>query len=201
MTSRTDLWSYEKKARQQGYQQIAGIDEAGRGPLAGPVVATACILPQEIDLPGIKDSKKLSPERREAFYEILFSTEGVKIGVGVVDHLRIDEINILNATKEAMIQAISKLDLNPDYLLVDGLHLAHPIPCLKIIKGDNLSISIMAAAIIAKVTRDRVMAELDAAYPEYGFKQHKGYGTAAHLEALRRLGRSPIHRQSFEYQM
>ncbi|MBA3957902.1 MAG: ribonuclease HII [Parachlamydiaceae bacterium] len=193
------LHAYEEAARLQGYSLIAGVDEAGRGPLAGPVVAAACIIPQGIFLAGIDDSKKLSPVQRCEFYEQIMSDSRIHVGVGIVSHQEIDQINILQATIKAMLQAIQALVMSPDCLLVDGLKLEHPtIPSQKIIKGDSLSHSIAAASVIAKETRDRLMVEEDKKWPQYGFKQHKGYGTPAHVEALKRLGPSPIHRLSFK---
>jgi ribonuclease HII len=190
---------YERKARQQGYVRIAGIDEAGRGPLAGPVVAAACILPDGFDLPGIDDSKKLTPEKREEFYAILCENPAILSGIGIVEAIIIDQINILQATLQAMTAAIMQLKEKPDYILVDGNRLP-PVKIAgeSIIKGDNLSGSIMAAAILAKVTRDRIMKKLDKEWPGYGFALHKGYPTAKHLEALRLLGPCPEHRQSYE---
>ena len=176
---------------------ICGIDEAGRGPLAGPVVAGAVILPEECDILYINDSKKLSAAKREALYEIIME-KAAAVGVGMADHRRIDEINILQATYEAMRKAISNLNVKPDILLNDAVTipgiLYRQVP---IIKGDAKSISIGAASIIAKVTRDRLMMEYDRAYPEYGFASHKGYGSADHIEAVKKYGPSPIHRRSF----
>ncbi|ADH17719.1 ribonuclease HII [Chlamydia trachomatis] len=188
---------FENQAIEQGYSQVAGIDEAGRGPLAGPVVAGACILPRGKVFLGIDDSKKLTPKQRRYLYELLLEDPEVDCGVGVVSVERIDEINILEATKEAMVQAIASLRSTPDFLLVDGLFLPHKVPSLKIIKGDARSVSIAAASIIAKEYRDELMRKLHVEYPEYGFDKHKGYGTAAHLQALKHFGPCVYHRKSF----
>lgn len=194
------LIKYEKAARAQGFRWIAGVDEAGRGPLAGPVFAAACIIPEKCFFRGIDDSKKLSPEQRDDLFVKITTHKDVVYGIASVSHDEIDRINILQASMQAMLQAVAKLFVVPDFLLVDGLHLPHPnIPSQKIIKGDALSQSIAAASILAKVSRDRLMIELDAQWPEYGFKQHKGYGTPKHLEALAKYGPSPIHRRSFSY--
>ncbi len=189
-------WAFEENAQKQGYRLIAGVDEAGRGPLAGPVVAAACIVPNGFDVSGIDDSKKLSPKQREFLFHRISSS--CTTAVGIVEAPVIDVINILQASIQAMIEAVKKLVPSPDYLLVDGLTLPFSIPSEKIIKGDALSFSIGAASIIAKVTRDRIMEELDAIYPQYGFKKHKGYGTAVHLKALQEHGPCPIHRKTFE---
>ncbi|MGK5595427.1 MAG: ribonuclease HII [Parachlamydiaceae bacterium] len=189
------LVKYEDEARQQGFKLIAGIDEAGRGPLAGPVTAGACIIPEGKYFKGINDSKLLNALQREELFKKITEDSDVIFGVGIVDHRTIDEINIYQATVKAMLQAIENLRLKPDFLLVDGLKLHHhEIPSIKIIKGDQLSQSIMAAAIIAKVTRDRMMEEYDKEWPVYGFKHHKGYSTKKHFDALNQYGPSPIHR-------
>jgi ribonuclease HII len=193
------LCAYERKARQQGFQTIAGVDEAGRGPLAGPVVAAACILPDGIRLPGINDSKQLTAEERERLYEAIKNNPDILSGVGIVEAVIIDQINILQATFRAMTAAIIALAQKPDYVLIDGNQLPRlEIPCEGIVEGDTLSQSIMAAAIIAKVTRDRIMREQAKRWPGYGFDEHKGYPTAKHIEALKRLGPCPIHRRSYE---
>jgi len=193
------LIKFEKEARAQGFSIVAGIDEAGRGPLAGPVVASACIIPEGIFFPGIDDSKVLTPEQREKLFAEITSCEGVIYAVGIVSHEDIDKLNIYQATIKAMLIAVESLSIIPNMLLVDGLKLPHPsIPCQKIIKGDALSQSIAAASVIAKVTRDRLMVEYDAQWPEYGFKKHKGYATSQHQEALELFGPCPIHRMSFE---
>jgi ribonuclease HII len=191
------LLQYENEARLKGFQTIAGIDEAGRGPLAGPVVAAACIIPQGILLPGVNDSKQLSPAARQKLFQQIKTIPDIIFSIGRVDPAEIDRINIYQATIVAMQHAVEGLSCRPDYLLVDGMKLPHDIPVLKIIKGDALSQSIAAASIIAKVTRDAMMEEYDKQWPQYGFAKHKGYGTAAHLAALAEHGPCPIHRRSF----
>jgi ribonuclease HII len=191
------LLQYENEARLKGFQTIAGIDEAGRGPLAGPVVAAACIIPQGILLPGVNDSKQLSPAARQKLFQQIKTIPDIIFSIGRVDPAEIDRINIYQATIVAMQHAVGGLSCRPDYLLVDGMKLPHDIPVLKIIKGDALSQSIAAASIIAKVTRDAMMEEYDKQWPQYGFAKHKGYGTAAHLAALAEHGPCPIHRRSF----
>lgn len=190
-----ELFSYEREYA--AYQAICGIDEVGRGPLAGPVVASAVILPKDCDILYINDSKKLSEKKREMLYdEIMEKT--VAVGIGIVGPERIDEINILQATYEAMREAICKLSVQPDLLLNDAVKIPGvDIPQVSIIKGDAKSASIGAASIIAKVTRDRMMVEYDSIFPEYGFAANKGYGTAIHIAALKELGPTPIHRRSF----
>lgn len=179
------------------YCHICGIDEAGRGPLAGPVVAGAVILPKECKIRYLNDSKKLSASRREELFDEI-REKAVASAVGIVSPARIDEINILQATYEAMRQAISKLTTSPDLLLNDAVIIPQvEIPQIPIIKGDARSMSIAAASILAKVTRDRLMVEYDKIMPEYGFAGHKGYGSAAHIEVLKKLGPSPIHRKTF----
>lgn len=186
---------YERKYSDFSY--ICGIDEVGRGPLAGPVVAAAVILPKDCRILYINDSKKLSEEKREALYEEIME-QAVAVGIGVVSHERIDEINILQATYEAMRQAVGKLSVEPDLLLNDAVTIPGlPMKQIPIIKGDAKSISIAAASIVAKVTRDRMMVELDRFYPEYGFAGNKGYGSGAHIEALKTIGPCKIHRRSF----
>lgn len=176
---------------------ICGIDEAGRGPLAGPVAAGAVILPEDCEILYLNDSKKLSEKRREELYEEI-TEKAVSFGVGIVGPDRIDEINILQATYEAMRQAVSKLSVVPGLLLNDAVTIpGMEIPQVPIIKGDAKSVSIAAASILAKVTRDRMMRDYEELFPEYGFAKHKGYGTKAHIEALRRFGPCPIHRASF----
>lgn len=190
---------FEEKAYLEGYQVIAGIDEAGRGPLAGPVVAAACILPRGLLIEGVNDSKKLTGKVRERLFNRLTGDPSIKYGVGIISPEEIDRINIYQATIQAMWQAVDQLSVSPDYLLIDGMALIHAsIPCLKIIKGDQLSLSIAAASIIAKETRDRLMRSYHEQWPAYGFDQHKGYGTERHLEALDRHGPCPIHRYTFE---
>lgn len=193
-----NLSKFEREYYEKGYKSIAGIDEAGRGPLAGPVVAGAVILPKDCLLEGINDSKKLSEKKREKLYDDIIEN-AVAWGVGIVDHTVIDEINILNATRLAMKKALENLTVKPDYILIDAEKKVdtNGIPYLPIIKGDALSISIGAASIIAKVTRDRMMKEYDKIFPMYGFEKHKGYGTKAHVEAIKEHGPCMIHRNSF----
>lgn len=192
------LHAYERLHRTAGIQYIAGVDEAGRGPLAGPVVAAAVILPPDIYIPFINDSKKLSPAQRDVLYDLICA-EAISYGVGIADHNRIDRINILQATFEAMSEAVKQLNPKPQVLLNDAVNnpRIHGIPQVPIIKGDALSISIAAASIIAKVTRDRLMDEYALLYPQYGFAKHKGYFTEEHQQALRKFGPCPIHRRSF----
>lgn len=182
-----------------GYQRIAGIDEAGRGPLAGPVVAAACVLPEGLFFPGIDDSKKLSSAKRFTLFQEIISSPGVDYGLGVVGADLVDEINILQATLMAMLMAINRLSFPPDFLLVDGPYLPEtPIPGKGIIHGDRLSQSIAAASILAKCTRDQIMDQAHETWPLYGFIKHKGYGTKAHCQAIAEHGPCPIHRMSFE---
>jgi len=185
-------------ARKAGYGLIAGVDEAGRGPLAGPVVAAAVILPQGKDLAGVRDSKKMTPRAREEAFSLI-QNEALASAIGVVSQKDIDESNILKASLEAMRLAIVALDPQPEFLLVDGIHsVSLPIPgrCLK--KGDQLSRTISAASVLAKVYRDRIMLAYHETYPVYGFDRNKGYGTAYHLKALRQYGPSPLHRLTFK---
>ena len=186
---------YEKKYGEYSY--ICGIDEVGRGPLAGPVVAAAVILPKDCNILYINDSKKLTEQKREELYDQIMK-QAVSVGIGIVSHERIDEINILQATYEAMRQAVGKLSVTPDLLLNDAVTIPElPMKQVPIIKGDAKSISIAAASIVAKVTRDRMMVELDRFYPEYGFAGNKGYGSAVHIQALKEIGPCSIHRRSF----
>lgn len=186
---------YEKKARLSGYNLVAGVDEAGRGPLAGPVVAACCFIPLDVIFPGINDSKKLSSQQRADFYHQITLTPGAVYGIGIVESFIIDKINILQATMKAMQLAIFHMPIQPDYLLVDGNKLPSlDIPAQALIGGDSLSQSIMAAAILAKYTRDQIMLKAHRFWPSYGFDKHKGYGTPHHLEKLREHGTSPIHR-------
>lgn len=190
-----ELSRYEREYAEAGY--ICGIDEVGRGPLAGPVVAGAVILPRDCGILYINDSKKLSEKKREELYEVIME-QAVAVGIGMVGPARIDEINILQATYEAMREAIGKLAVKPDILLNDAVTIPGvTIRQVPIIKGDAKSISIGAASIVAKVTRDRMMVEYDKVMPEYGFAANKGYGAAAHIQALKKYGPSPIHRASF----
>ena len=190
-----NLKKYEKEYAEYGY--ICGIDEVGRGPLAGPVVAGAVILPKDCDILYINDSKKLTAAKRDELYDIIME-KAVAVGIGMASPARIDEINILQATYEAMREAISKLSVKPDLLLNDAVTIPGvDIRQVPIIKGDAKSISIGAASIVAKVTRDRMMAEYDKIMPEYGFASNKGYGSAEHIAALKKVGPSPIHRASF----
>lgn len=190
-----EMKKFEHKYEHLGY--LCGIDEVGRGPLAGPVVACAVILPKDCNILYLNDSKQLSARKRQELYDIILR-EAVSVGLGMVGPARIDEINILQATYEAMREAISKLSVVPQLLLNDAVTIPEvQIPQVPIIKGDAKSISIAAASIVAKVTRDRMMTEYDAVMPEYGFASNKGYGSAAHIEAIRKYGPSPVHRASF----
>lgn len=191
-----DMMIFERQARDKGYKYICGIDEVGRGPLAGPVVAAAVILPEEFYLPGLTDSKKLSAEKRELFYGTILS-EAVAYGVGIISPEQIDELNIYQATKAAMLMAVDELAVSPEYMLIDAMELALPIPQESLIKGDARSVSIAAASVVAKVTRDRIMIKLAEIFPQYGFDQNMGYGTKRHLEALNRDGITDYHRKSF----
>lgn len=190
------LWQHEQRLYKTGYTMIAGIDEVGRGPLAGPVVAACVILPKEAELPGLNDSKQVPAQERTILAGII-KKKAIAWGIGVVDHQDIDQINILQATKKAMLEAVRKMVYQPDYLLIDALKLPVDIPQEALIHGDSLSASIAAASIVAKTYRDSLMEMMDVLYPEYGFKEHKGYGTALHVEALARYGPCPIHRRSF----
>ena len=193
-----DLYEIEALLRDAGNAIIAGVDEAGRGPLAGPVVVAAAILPPDYRLPGLNDSKKLSEAQREALYEDVVAHPGIVRSVIVVSAARIDEINILQATHEGMREAATTLSTKADLALIDGKPVTpFPIKAINLIKGDGRAACIAAASILAKVTRDRMLQELDKQYPEYGFAKHKGYGTAVHLEALRKHGPCPEHRRSF----
>lgn len=191
-------YEYEKEIFSLGYELIGGVDEAGRGPLAGPVVAAVVILPKNANIRGINDSKKLTSNTREKFCKII-SNIAIDWGIGIVNEKEIDEINILQATYLAMKKAINSLKIKPHYLLVDGHEIPH-IDILQkpIIKGDQVSISIQAASILAKVIRDRIMIEYDKEFPQYGFAKHKGYGTPLHIESIKKYGICKIHRRSFE---
>jgi ribonuclease HII len=192
-----DVRHFERIARSAGHEAIAGVDEAGRGPLAGPVVAAAVVLPEDGALAGVQDSKKMTEKAREKAFSVIHEV-ALGVGIGVVSPAYIDAHNILKASLEAMKRAVFCLKPQPDFLLVDGIH-AVPAPILQscIKKGDRLSLSISAASVIAKVYRDRIMRSFDTRFPQYGFVRHKGYGTAGHLAALRRYGPCPIHRRSF----
>jgi ribonuclease HII len=192
------LCCIEDKIKEQGFSLIAGVDEAGRGPLAGPVVAAACILPNGFKLRGINDSKKLTFDQRYSLYQELILHPDICYGVGVVEAADIDEINILQASFKAMLIAVSRLAKRPDHLIIDGKLVPKcEIPCLGVIDGDRLCQSVAAASIIAKVTRDHIMVGYHDLFPQYGFKGHKGYGTAEHLHAIQLHGPSVIHRKSF----
>jgi ribonuclease HII len=192
-----DLTQIEAHARTLGYHCIAGLDEAGRGPLAGPVVAAACIIPAAIQL-DVDDSKQLKTEQREQLYAEILSISKIDYGIGIVEHNVIDAINILQASLKAMRLALSHLKQKPDFLLVDGLHLpTQEIPGLPIVEGDSKVRAIAAASILAKVTRDRLMCEYHLQWPQYGFDAHKGYAVPAHLAAIAKHGPCPIHRLSF----
>ncbi len=194
----SDFWAFEKRAGNEGFKRIAGIDEAGRGPLAGPVVSAAVILPAFFPVSGIADSKKLTPGKRDDLYEKIYE-HAVSIGIGIVDSIEIDRINILNASLLSMCFSVENLDPQPDFLLIDGpFGIQSNLPQKPVIHGDETSISIAAASIVAKVTRDRLMEMYDQDYPCYGFQKHKGYPTKAHKEALRKFGCCPIHRKSFK---
>ena len=191
------MLAYEKELYAQGIDLIAGVDEVGRGPLAGPVVAAAVILPKACKIPGLNDSKKIPKSKHKAIYEAVLQN-AIAIGIGVKDNHVIDQVNIYEATKLAMMEAIGQLEPQPQHLLIDAMRLDLPIPQTSIIKGDANSLSIAAASIVAKVTRDQMMEEFDCEYPGYDFTQNAGYGTANHLAGLHKLGVTPIHRRSFE---
>lgn len=191
------MWEIEKSLKEKGYRYIAGVDEAGRGPLAGPVYAAAVILPCDADISGINDSKKLTPKKREELFEKITEI-AISYSIFSVDEKEIDEINILNATHKAMNGAVNGLSQKPDYVIIDGnsikgMEIAHET----VVKGDAKSISIAAASILAKVARDRYIDEMGKVYPEYGFENHKGYGTKAHTDAILKYGVCPIHRRTF----
>ena len=191
------MLAYEKELYAQGIDLIAGVDEVGRGPLAGPVVAAAVILPKACKIPGLNDSKKIPKSKHKEIYEAVFQN-AIAIGIGIKDNHVIDQVNIYEATKLAMMEAIGQLDPQPQHLLIDAMRLDLPIPQTSIIKGDANSLSIAAASIVAKVTRDQMMEKFDREYPGYDFAQNAGYGTAKHLAGLDQLGVTPIHRRSFE---
>ena len=191
------MLAYEKELYAQGIDLIAGVDEVGRGPLAGPVVAAAVILPKACKIPGLNDSKKIPKSKHKEIYEAVLQN-AIAIGIGVKDNQVIDQVNIYEATKLAMMEAIGQLEPQPQHLLIDAMRLDIPIAQTSIIKGDANSLSIAAASIVAKVTRDQMMEEFDLEYPGYDFAQNAGYGTANHLAGLHKLGVTPIHRRSFE---
>lgn len=192
-----DNYKYERDLNNKGINLIAGVDEVGRGPLIGPVVAAAVILPKDYKLVGLTDSKKLSEKKREYFYEII-KKDAIAIGIGIIDEKRIDEINIYEATKEAMQLAINNLKIKPEHILIDAMPLNLNIPTTSIIKGDLLSITISAASVVAKVTRDHMLYEMDKEYPMYDLKNNKGYGTKKHLEAIKQYGITKYHRLSYK---
>jgi len=197
MSEKVDLWQIERSCYEGGYDLICGVDEAGRGPLAGPVCAAAVILPRDLEIPGLNDSKKLTDKKRRELYDIIIS-EAEYYGIAFATEQEIDEINILQATFLAMERAVEQLGIRPDLALVDGNREPRfPLPVKTVIKGDSLSANIAAASILAKVTRDRLMEELDETYPQYGFAVHKGYGTKRHYAALTEFGPSPVHRRTF----
>ena len=195
--SAINLWEIENSLYAEGYKAICGVDEAGRGPLAGPVCAAAVILPRGLELPGLNDSKKLTDKKRRELFPII-KEQAIAYGIGFASHEEIDEINILQATYLAMERALQQLEGKADFAIIDGNRARDfGIPVRTVIKGDSLSASIAAASVLAKVSRDDIMLEMAEKYPEYGFEVHKGYGTKAHYEALRAHGHSPIHRMSF----
>lgn len=191
------MMRYEKDIQTKGYRFIAGIDEVGRGPLAGPVVAACVIMPLENGITGIDDSKKLSEKKRQELYEHIVQ-HAVSIGIGVVDAGEIDTLNIYQATKVAMQKAIDNMEIKPDYLLIDAMQLENHLPQQSIIKGDANSYQIAAASIVAKVTRDELMKDYALQYPQYDFEHNAGYGTPKHLDGLQKYGITPIHRRTFE---
>ena len=195
--STVDLWAIEHQCFEGGLELVCGVDEAGRGPLAGPVCAAAVILPRDQMIAGLNDSKKLTDKKRRELFDVI-TEQAVAYGIACSDEKEIDEINILQATFRAMERAVKKLSVQPDIVLVDGNRVPPmPFPVKTVVKGDSLSASIAAASILAKVTRDRWMEEQDALYPAYGFAVHKGYGTKRHYEALTEYGPCPIHRMTF----
>ena len=192
------MWHYENETRKHGHKIIAGIDEAGRGPLAGPVVAASVILPENCRVEGLNDSKKLSEKKRNLIFQII-RKKAVAIGIGITYENIIDQINILQAARAAMADSVSRLSCKPDFLLIDGNQkIPFIIPQLTIKKGDVLSASIAAASVIAKVSRDRMMLHYDGIYPQYGFSRHKGYGTQDHLKNISKFGPCKIHRKTFK---
>lgn len=195
--SQNNMWQIEQSYFHEGVQLICGVDEAGRGPLAGPVCAAAVILPPNLEIPGLNDSKKLSDKRRRELYPVIME-KAVAYGIGFADHTEIDEINILQATFLAMERAIQALNIKPELALIDGNRAKDfGLPVKTVVQGDSLSASIAAASVLAKVTRDDVMLKMAEEYPQYGFEIHKGYGTKAHYQALKDYGPCPIHRMTF----
>lgn len=193
----TDMWAIEKSFFEKGYSVVCGVDEAGRGPLAGPVCAAAVILPPGLAIPGLNDSKKLSNKKRRALFPVI-QEKAVAFGIAFADHREIDQINILQATYLAMERALSQLKIRPDMVLIDGNRAKDfGLPVTTVVHGDSLSASIAAASILAKVTRDNYMEQMAKEYPQYGFDIHKAYGTKAHYQALIEYGPSPIHRMTF----
>lgn len=193
-----DLWAFENALRSEGYARIAGVDEAGRGPLAGPVVSAAVVLPPDFDAAGINDSKQLTARQRERLYDRIYA-RAQSVGIGIVDPLEIDRINILQATRLSMVMAVANLRPRPDYLLIDGkFGIASMCAQQALVKGDARSFSIAAASIVAKVSRDRLMHRYHEEFPQFGFDRHKGYPTAAHCAAIVRHGPCPIHRRTFK---
>lgn len=195
--SEINLWEIENSLYAEGYKMVCGVDEAGRGPLAGPVCAAAVILPKGLELPGLNDSKKLTDKKRRELFPLI-KEQALAYGIGLASHEEIDQINILQATYLAMERAISQLNDQADFALIDGNRAKDfGLPVRTVVKGDSLSASIAAASVLAKVTRDDIMLEMAEIYPHYGFEIHKGYGTKAHYDALREYGESPIHRHTF----
>lgn len=195
--SQVNMWQIEELCTEEGFHVICGVDEVGRGPLAGPVCAAAVILPDHLEIPGLTDSKKLTDKKRRELFPII-QEKAIAYGIGLASHEEIDEINILQATFLAMKRAIAKLDQKPDLALIDGNRTTDfGIPAKSVVKGDSLSANIAAASVLAKVTRDNIMVELAEKYPQYGFEVHKGYGTKAHYTAIDAHGRCEIHRISF----
>lgn len=195
--SNVNMWEIENSLYANGYKVICGVDEAGRGPLAGPVCAAAVILPNGLEIPGLTDSKKLTDKKRRELFPVI-KENAVAYGIGLASHEEIDEINILQATYLAMERALAQLAVKPDIALIDGNRAKDfGLPVRTVVKGDSLSANIAAASVLAKVTRDDLMLELAQQYPQYGFEVHKGYGTKAHYEALRQFGASSVHRSSF----
>lgn len=191
-----DNYMYERELRDKGITLIAGVDEVGRGPLVGPVVAASCILPEEFNLDGLTDSKKLSEKKRDFYFEEI-KRQAISYGIGIIDEKKIDEVNIYEATKLAMRQAIDNMSVKPEHILIDAMPLDLDIPTTSIIKGDLKSITISAASVLAKVTRDKMLYELDQKYPMYDFKNNKGYPTKKHLEAIDEYGIIDEHRRSY----